>query len=65
MTSDYKIGDKVKVICNSIEVGVGIVESINDSITGHQTYCIKLDTPITHVECLTDDLDIDVNNGKD
>lgn len=62
---DYMIGDKVRVMSNAITIGVGVVESVSELITGQQAYRVRLDTPITHVDCLSDDLDIDLSDGED
>ena len=45
---DYKIGDKVIVTANSIAIGKGVVERIED-----EAYVIKLDNPITTVYCMS------------
>lgn len=56
---DYKIGDKVNVTANSITIGKGVVESIED-----ESYVVKLDNPITTVYCMSCDLEYVVDNGE-
>ena len=56
---DYKIGDKVNVTSNSITIGKGVVESIED-----ESYVVKLDNPITTVYCMSCDLEYVVGNGE-
>lgn len=63
ITTEYNVGDNVKVFCNSIVVGVGTIESINETMVGY-AYHIKLDTPVTHVDCLHDDLEL-ISNGNE
>lgn len=63
--TDYNVGDKVKIECNSIAIGVGVIESIDTQSYHDVVYNVKLDEPITHVECLSDDLDIDLSDGED
>lgn len=63
--TDYNVGDKVKIECNSIAIGVGVIESIDTQSYHDVVYNVKLDEPITHVECLTDDLEIILPNGKE
>ena len=63
--TDYNVGDKVKIERNSIAIGVGVIESIDTQSYYDVVYNVKLDEPITHVECLTDDLEITLPNGKE
>lgn len=56
---DYKVGDKVNVVANAITIGKGVVECIEDD-----TYVVKLDIPITTVQCMSNDLERIVDNAE-